>query len=152
MNLPSPRLLMAALSEDRQDLLQELYDEHRQGVRAAMRERRQARREVRKLMLASEFEPERIDQAFAVLRDSDEKAAAAVQSMLMELLSQLTPEERAKVAELVPQHRRHRHRPPREGGEDRPRREQAPAEAAAPDSAAGENQSSEADLRSSDAP
>ena len=97
--------------------------------RSPGRERRQARREVRQLMLASEFDRERIDQAFAELRARDEKAAEAVQSMLIEVLSELTPEERVKVAELVPQ-RRHRHQRERER---EPERSSAPAEAESPD-------------------
>ena len=128
-SLPSPRMLLSALPEDRRALINELYAEHRQHVRTAMRERRQARREVRQLMLASEFDRERIDQAFAELRARDEKAAEAVQSMLIEVLSELTPEERVKVAELVPQ-RRHRHQREREREAER---SSAPAEAESPD-------------------
>lgn len=110
MGLPNPRLLMSALPEERRATLDALYNEHRQGVRAAMRERRQARRQVRELMLAEEFDPDRIALAFAELRDKDERAAQAVQAMLIELLSELTPEERMRIAELVPQRHRHRHR------------------------------------------
>jgi len=122
-DLPSPRLLLAALSEDRQSELKEVYGQHRKTVRAAMRERRRARRAVREQMLAAEFEPERIDQAFAELRLKDEQAAAAVQLALKEMLGQLTAAERAKVVELVPKHRRrhrdknHRHERPETAAE-----------------------------------
>lgn len=126
MGLPSPRLLLSALPEERRATLDELYSTHRQGVRAAMRERRQARREVRQLMLAEDFDPGRIELAFADLRAKDELAAQAVQSMLIELLSELTPEERMRIAELVPQRHRHRHRKAAEARAEAEPAEQSP--------------------------
>ena len=104
--MPSPHLLRGVLSEERQAVVDAVLAEHRQAIRGNVREVFRARTAVHALMTAETIDRAALDRAFADLRARDAEAATAVQAMLTELMSELTPEERRALAEAV--HRRHR--------------------------------------------
>ena len=103
--MPSPHLLRGVLSEERRAVVDGVLAEHRQSIGTSVRQVFQARAEVHDLMTAETIDRAALDQAFADLRARDAEAATAVQAMLTELVSELTPEERRALAEAV--HHRH---------------------------------------------
>ena len=102
--MPSPRVLRQVLPEERRAVVDAVLEEHRQPIRANVREVYQARTAVHELMTAETIDRAALDQAFADLRARDTEAATAVQAMLTELATELTPAERRALAEAV--HRR----------------------------------------------
>lgn len=105
--MPSPRVLRQVLPEERRVVVDALLEEHRQDIRGSVREVFAARQRVHELMTAETIDRPALEQAFADLRARDAEAATAVQAMLTELATELTPEERRAVAEAV------HNRPPR---------------------------------------
>ena len=103
--MPNPRVLRAVLSEERQAVVDAVLAEHRLAIRSNVREVFQARTAVHDLMTADTIDRAALDRAFADLRARDAEAATAVQAMLTDLVTELTPEERRALAEAV--HRRH---------------------------------------------
>lgn len=125
--VPSPRALRQALPEASQPTLRAVLEEHRPALRDAMRARREARRTVRPLLAADEFQRDRAEAALAVLREREQAASVAAHGMLLDLLEQLSPAERRELAKALLQRHRHGQR----GQEERrQRREQRQAEAA----------------------
>ena len=106
--MPSPRILRDVLSEERREVVDAVLAGHRAGIRASVREVFAARAEVHALMTAEAIDRPALEAAFADLRARDAEAATAVQAMLTELVTELTPKERKAVAEAV-----HRHHPRR---------------------------------------
>src|SRR5690606_27736059 len=104
--MPNPRVLRQVLPEERRVVVDALLAEHREQIRGNVREVFQARNEVHELLTAETVDAEALDAAFANLRARDAEAATAVQAMLTELATELTPEERRALAESI--HRRPR--------------------------------------------
>jgi uncharacterized membrane protein len=126
--VPSPRALRQVMPEAAQPLLRSVLDEHRPALRGAMRERREARRSVRPLLAAEDFQRGRAEAALAELRQRDQAASAAAHAMLLDLLEQLSPAERRELAKALLQRHRHGHRSDDERRQRRAERD--PAEAA----------------------
>jgi uncharacterized membrane protein len=105
--IPGPRALRQAVPEASQPLLRSVFDQHRPALRGAMRERRQARREVRQLLAADDFQRDSAESALAVLRERDQAASAAAHAVLLDLLVQMAPAERQQLVEGMLQRRRH---------------------------------------------
>ncbi len=105
--IPGPRALRQAVPEASQPLLRSVFDQHRPALRGAMRERRQARREVRSLLAADNFQRDSAASALATLRERDLAASAAAHAVLLDLLVQMESAERQQLVEGMLQRRRH---------------------------------------------
>jgi len=99
--MPSPRVLRQVLPEDRRAVVDTLLEKHRRRIRDAVREVFAARAKVHELMVADSIDRDALEAAFANLRARDAEAAVAVQAMLTELATELTPEERRALADAV---------------------------------------------------
>jgi len=99
--MPSPRVLRQVLPEDRRVVVDQLIAKHRGTIRGAVREVFAARANVHALLVADTIDGAALERAFADLRERDATAAAAVQAMLTELATELTPEERRALADAV---------------------------------------------------
>jgi uncharacterized membrane protein len=60
-----------------------------------------AQRRVNELMVADEFDPEALEQAFADLRAASDRYQQATQEQTVAIFAQLTPEERQSAREFV---------------------------------------------------
>lgn len=105
-HLPSPRHLRQVLDQDRRAEVEAIMDRHRPGVRATFRPLREARERAHAALHAEPFDREALDRAFAELRARDAESAMAVQAMMADVAAALTPAERARMAELMPERRR----------------------------------------------
>jgi uncharacterized membrane protein len=112
--MPSPHLLRRALPEERRAVVDAVLDEHHERIHASVGAVFEARARVHALLAAETLDRPALDRAFADLRARDAEAATAVQTMLTELVTELTPEERRALGEAV-----HRHDP-------HPRRDREP--------------------------
>ena len=109
-HLPNPRHLREVLDEARRTEVEAILQRHRPRVRATFRPLRDARERAHAAMHAEPFDAAALERAFAELRARDAESAMAVQAMLAEVAAALTPEERARMAELMPERRGHRRR------------------------------------------
>ena len=98
--MPNPHVLRQALPKARAGLVNQVLDQHKAEIRTAMRQQRKARRELYRSLREAEPGREELSARFAELRQAEQTTAVAVHEMLSDLLSQLTPEERRKVADL----------------------------------------------------
>jgi uncharacterized membrane protein len=119
--MPSPRVLRSALPAERQAVVDAILEEHRAKIRGSVRDVFEARREVHAQLSADTIDAEAIEAAFARLRERDAAAATAVQAMLTDLATELTPEERRAIADAM-----HRHPRGRRARDDRDRDEPRP--------------------------
>lgn len=111
--MPSPHLLRRALPEDRRAVVDAVLAEHHEQIHASVGAVFEARARVHALVTAETLDRPALDRAFADLRARDAEAATAVQAMLTELVTELTPEERRALGEAVLRHHPRLHR----GGE-----------------------------------
>jgi uncharacterized membrane protein len=105
--LPSPRELRAVLPEEEQAKLRALLEANRASFHQRLDALFAARQQVADAVRAEPFDQDKLKTAFAVLREREAAMAAGSQSWLAAFVAQLTPESRAKVAELLTR------RPPR---------------------------------------
>ena len=103
--MPNPHLLRRVLPEERRAVADAVLANHRPQIHATVGAVFEARARVHALVTAETIDRPALDRAFADLRARDAEAARAVQAMLTELVTQLTPEERRALGEAV--HRRH---------------------------------------------
>lgn len=103
--MPNPAQLRRVLPPERRAVVDAALARHRDHVRTSVADVFEARARVHALLTAETLDRAALDQAFAVLRASDAEAASAVQAMITEVATELTPEERRAMAEAV--HRRH---------------------------------------------
>ena len=104
--MPNPMMLRGALPEERRAVVDEVLERHRGRIRETVRDVFDARADAHALMIAETVDPQALDRAFANLRERDAEAAQAVQAMLADLVSRLTPEERRALGDAM--HRSHR--------------------------------------------
>jgi uncharacterized membrane protein len=108
VGLPSPRELREVLPEADQAKLKVLMEANRPQFHQRVDALFAARQQVADAVRAEPFDPARLETAFAALREREAAMAAGSQSWLAAFVAQLTPESRAKVAELLT--RRHKRR------------------------------------------
>jgi hypothetical protein len=111
---PVPQLLdlrafRRALPTPRQGVVDAVFEQHRPAMRERLDELFAARRDVHRAIRAEPFDRAILDRAFHALRESESAAADQAQTMVADVLQQLTPTERAALAELVPRRRSHDH-------------------------------------------
>jgi len=111
MGMPSPRELREVLPESDQAKLDSLLQAHRAQFRQRLEELFAARQVVADAIKAEPFDRAKLETAFATLRVREAGIAAGAQTWLIDLIEQLDPASRAKVAELLTR----RHKPPDKG-------------------------------------
>lgn len=110
-----PDALRGTLRADRSALVDRVMAHHRDRMGTQIQALRAARDEVREAMLAEPFQRERLDAAFAQLRDTETRTATEAHALLSDLVEQAEPRERQRMARLVQDHRgRHPAMPMRE--------------------------------------
>jgi len=107
-HMPNPRHLRRLLGEERASLVDAEVDRHRERIRATFPPLHAARATVHAAMHAEPFDRAALDHAFAELRARDAATAEAVQAMLADVIAQLTPEERARIATSMEMRERER--------------------------------------------
>ena len=107
-HMPSPRQLRRLLGEEREAVVDAVFEKHRPALRETFRPLHAARGAVHAAMHAEPFDRAALDAAFAELRERDAATAAAVQAMLAEVIAQLTPDERARIAASMEKRERER--------------------------------------------
>ena len=101
-----PEALRRALPTERHGLLDGVLATHRAAMHARIDRMAQAREGVREAMRTEPFERERLDAAFAQLRDTESHTAQEAHALLADLAAQATPQERERLARLVGGHPR----------------------------------------------
>lgn len=104
--LPHPRQLRHALSPEAQARFDALHEAHRPRIRERLRAVGAARRALGEVLRAEPLDRARMDAAFAALREEEGRLAAETQSMFGTLALELSPEDRARLAEMIPGPRR----------------------------------------------
>jgi uncharacterized membrane protein len=102
LGMPHPRELFRALPDSAQPVLKDTMAAHRAEVRERITALAAARREVAAAMQAEPYERARLEAAFEVLRAREADVAAAAQATILDLADRLTPEDRARIADLMP--------------------------------------------------
>jgi uncharacterized membrane protein len=113
------RAFRKALPPERQGVVDTAFATHRPALRERIGALFAARREVRDAIRAEPFDPAALDAGFARLRSAEAEAASQAQRVLGEVLMQLTPQERAQLADLVPRRGLHRREERRESRHER---------------------------------
>lgn len=96
------RALRQHLSPGREDVVDAAFAAHRDALRPRLMQLFEARREVRAAIRAEPFERATLDAAFARLRQAETEVASEAQALLGDLLEGATPQERERIAELMP--------------------------------------------------
>jgi Spy/CpxP family protein refolding chaperone len=111
------RAFRRSLPEARQAIVETAFAAHRDALRPRLGALFAARRAVREAIRAEPFDRATLDAAFAALRAAETEAATEAQALLGDVLVSATPEERRRLAELMPR-RMVRERGPRHGRDD----------------------------------
>lgn len=101
MGLPSPRELRAVLPDKDEAILDQVLQGSRPKFHERMDRLYDARQAVADAIKADPFDPAKLAAAFGTLRDQDAALAAGAQDMLVDFISKLDADGRAKVAELL---------------------------------------------------
>lgn len=112
-----PEALRRALPAERRELIDGVLASHREAMHARIGRMAQAREGVREAMRADPFERERLDAAFAKLREDESRTAQEAHALLADLAAKATPEERERLSSLIAG----RHRGERGERRERPR-------------------------------
>lgn len=102
LGMPNPRQLRAALPERDRPVLADALRAHGPEIRRRIRDLVAARAEVAEAIRAEPFDRDRLETAMATLRERETAVAAATQGMLVDVVSRLDADGRARVADLVP--------------------------------------------------
>lgn len=96
-----PDALRQALRPERGPLVDRVLENHRDTMRAHIGRLSEARAGVREAILAEPFERQRLDAAFARLREVEGSTAQEAHALLSDLVEQAEPAERQGLARLV---------------------------------------------------
>lgn len=91
----------AALDEAAKPTFDAVWARHEDDIRPRVKAMREARREVRRLLQAEDFDAAALAAANAVLREKSEDAQSAVHAAMGEIAAALTPEQRLAFSEAV---------------------------------------------------
>ena len=102
------------LPEERREVLRAELREHFRTLHPRLREMRQAQRRINSALTREPFEPDELSAALAAFRATLLESQQHSQAALVQVVSQMTPEERLLLREAMSRHRRppgHRDRP-----------------------------------------
>lgn len=103
--------LLSTLDDEDRRKVARVFREAMRGNRAQMVERHQARRAITQALSAEPFDTAQMQAAFARLRKADAALQEGIQDTLAEEMAQLSPDQRAALAELLQRKfAGHRHR------------------------------------------
>lgn len=105
VGMPNPRQLRAALPERDRPLIADALRAHGPEIRQRIRDLAAARADVAEAIRAEPFDRGRLEAAMATLRERETAVATVTQGMVVDLVSRLDAEGRARVADLVPARR-----------------------------------------------
>jgi uncharacterized membrane protein len=106
--LPNPRELRAALPEQDRAILDRTIEAHRPQFRERFQGIGEARDTVAAAIKAEPFDPAKLEAAFADVSTRWRAVSAEAQAMLTDLSQQLSPEGRAKLAQMMAERRKPR--------------------------------------------
>jgi uncharacterized membrane protein len=98
---PVPWVIRSVFEGDRREQVTAIMQDHREPIRAVLREVRRARRDVGAALHADPFEPASLEQALEHLRRAEAAASIAMHHMLADVVEDLDGSERAAVAERL---------------------------------------------------
>lgn len=93
--------LLATLDTEDRARVTRVFREAMRGNRGAMAERHKARRGIAEALRAEPFDSAEMKAAFARLREADAVLQKSIQDTLADEMAQLSPEQRAALAELL---------------------------------------------------
>lgn len=99
--LDTPAWLRESLPPEQRRLLESVFEQHRSEIRQQAGERHQARRALGALMRRPEIDKDELNAAFARLRDAEHALAEKTQTALAEVLVELEPRQRMRVARMI---------------------------------------------------
>jgi Spy/CpxP family protein refolding chaperone len=99
--MPSPKQLRVVLDDQGDQILENMLESRRDAFHAKLEGLFEARTALAQAVAAEPFDPAKIEAALAVLREREAVLHAGAQDMILELTSQLSPDQRTKVAELL---------------------------------------------------
>jgi uncharacterized membrane protein len=105
MVLPPPHVIARVLSAEGQQILDRVVSAHRAKIRPTLREFAAGRRAIQELLRGATLDRDALTEAFARLRQREQRTAEAVQQMLVELSVALPLVDRQKLAELLERRR-----------------------------------------------
>ncbi len=108
LRLPDPHRMEALLPPERRELVRNTFMRHRESIHPHVHELRRARRAVGRAMRAEPLEVDALGKAFERQRDAEAATAREIHAMLIDLVQQLTPEERRALNRLMREGRRDR--------------------------------------------
>ena len=117
--LDTPAWLGEALPPAERERVAAVIESHRDDIRQQRFEVHRARRELGALMRRSEIDKQELNSAFARLRDAEHALAEVTQNALAEVLVDLEPRQRMRVARMIMVGRGRGPQRPREGMQDR---------------------------------
>ncbi|HET6222811.1 MAG TPA: periplasmic heavy metal sensor [Dongiaceae bacterium] len=108
LGLPNPRELRALLPEQDRTVLDSTMEAHRPQFRERFQGMGEARDAVAAAIKAEPFDPAKLESAFADLSTRWGAVSAEAQAMLTDLIGHLSPEGRAKLAQVLAERRKPR--------------------------------------------
>lgn len=117
---PNVNWMVRDLSEDRRAELLPLMERSADEIRPIRREMFEAQRRVNALMQSADYDPAALEQAFAELRDNNLRYQALSHQHSVEMLNELSAEERAKAVEFISRRGPEDGRDRRRDGDGRP--------------------------------
>jgi uncharacterized membrane protein len=108
LGLPNPRELRAILPEQDRAVLDSTMEAHRPQFRERFQGMGDARDAVAAAIKAEPFDPAKLETAFADLSTRWSAISAEAQAMLTDLITHLSPEGRAKLAQVLAERRKPR--------------------------------------------
>jgi Spy/CpxP family protein refolding chaperone len=101
LGMPSPKQLRVVLDDQGDQILENMLESRRDAFHAKLEGLFEARTALAQAVAAEPFDQAKIEAALAVLREREAVLHAGAQDMILELTSQLSPDQRAKVAGLL---------------------------------------------------
>lgn len=108
LRLPDPHRMEALLPPERRGLVRDTFLRHRESIHPQVHELRRARRAVGRAMRAEPLVVDALGKAFERQRDAEAATAREIHAMLIDLVQQLTPDERRALNRLMREGRRDR--------------------------------------------
>lgn len=108
LRLPDPHRMERLLPPERRQLVRATFQRHRESIHPHVHDLRRARRAVAGAMRTEPLEIDTLREAFATQREAEAATAREIHAMLIDLVQQLTPEERRALNKLMREGRRDR--------------------------------------------
>ncbi|GMU42887.1 MAG: periplasmic heavy metal sensor [Xanthomonadales bacterium] len=109
--VPMPRHLLRVLEDPDRAILREVFERHREDLRAHYQPLGAARRELAEALRAEPFDPSAMERAFAGMRGAEGETANAMHAFMLELATRISADGRQRIARQLERHgHEHEHR------------------------------------------